>query len=278
MRVWAPLITLLLYGFTCSAGDLFKGRVVNHKTRQTLAFANIGVLHVNRGTCTDYLGNYVLDLSGVKDSDTLICSQNGFEPDTFIVGAFKSKFSTGVAILFLNPLRPPPVNVMDYDEEMTRKLLGNTSTSKSKTSNFVSNSLGSELGVTIHIKGQPTYLRDLSFYVAQNDYDSLLLRVNLYYLHNGVPYDPMISEDIIVLAHNHSGKVSVNLLPFKLIVDEDFFVSLEWVMDLGETANHHLLFSAGSKSHHNYCRRASQGDWIEYRGLGPAINVTAIYE
>jgi len=166
---------------------------------------------------------------------------------------------------------------MDYDDDMTRKLLGNTSTSNSKTTNFVSHDLGTEIGVTIQIKGQPTYLRDLSFNVAQNDYDSLLLRVNLYYLHNEVPYEAMISEDIIVLAHNHSGKVSVNLLPYKLVLDEDFFVSLEWVMNLGETANHHLLFSGGQKSQHNYCRRASQGDWIHYKGFGPAINVTAIY-
>ena len=146
------LILFLLFGFTSSAQDQFKGRVINHKTRKTLPFANIGVLHVNRGTCADFKGNYVLDLNGIKDTDTLVCSQNGFEPDTFIVGDFKRKFSTGVAIIFLNPLRPPPVNIMDYDEEMTRKLLGKTSTSKSKTTNFVSSSLGTELGVTIQIR------------------------------------------------------------------------------------------------------------------------------
>jgi hypothetical protein len=261
-----------------SEKEVFRGRVVNRIGRQTLPFAKIGVLHRNRGTCADHKGNYSFDLSGIKDSDTLRISQNGFEADTFLVEQFRNKFTTGVAIIFLNPISHPPVNLMDYDEDMTRKVIGNTSMSKSKTTNFVSADLGTELGVTIQIKRQATYLRDLSFNVAQNDYDSLLLRVNLYYLDNRLPYDAMLNEDIIVIAHNHSGKVSVNLLPYNLIVDEDFFVSLEWVMELGDTENHHLLFSGGSKSDGNYCRLASQGDWIHYKGLGPAINITAIYE
>ena len=261
-----------------SEREIFRGKIVDPTNRNTLPFANIGILHRNRGTCADHKGNYNLDLNGIKGSDTLRISKNGFKADTILVSQFKKKFSEGVAIIFLKPLGPPPLNVMDFDDSMKRRVIGNTSTSKSKTTNFVSTDLGNELGVTIQIKEQPSYLRDLSFNVAQNDYDSLLLRVNFYYLYNGAPYEPMLHEDIIVVAHNHSGKVSVNLLPYKLIIDEDFFVSLEWVMALGDTENHHLLFSGGSKSDGNYCRRGSQGDWIHYKGLGPAISITSIYE
>lgn len=264
--------------FDLSEKEIFRGKIVDPSNRNTLPFANIGILNGNRGTCADHKGNYNLDLNGIKGSDTIRISKNGFKADTILVSQFKKKFSEGVAIIFLKPLGPPPLNLMDFDDSMKRRVIGNTSTSKSKTTNFVSSDLGNELGVTIQIKEQPSYLRDLSFNVAQNDYDSLLLRVNFYYLHNGAPYDPMLHEDIIVVAHNHSGKVSVNLLPYRLIVDEDFFVSLEWVMALGDTENHHLLFSGGAKSDGNYCRRGSQGDWIHYKGLGPAISITSIYE
>ncbi|MBL4755209.1 MAG: hypothetical protein JKY52_16645, partial [Flavobacteriales bacterium] len=198
MKGAALLILILLNGLTATALDIFKGRVVNYETRKTLPFANIGVLHRNQGTCTDHLGNYTLDLSGIKDSDTILCTQNGFIADTMVVGAFRRKFTTGVAIIFLNPLAAPTVNIMDYEDNMTRKVLGNTSNSKSKTATFVSNELGTEIGVTIQIKGQPSYLSDLSFNLAENIYDSLLLRVNLYYLYKGMPYDAMLSEDIIV--------------------------------------------------------------------------------
>jgi len=265
-------------GSGLSEKEIFRGKIVNPANRNSLPFANIGILHGNKGTCADHKGNYTLDLNGIKDSDTLRISKNGFKADTILVSRFKKKFSEGVAIIFLQPLGPLPLNLMDFDDSMKRRVIGNTSTSKSKTTNFVSSELGNELGVTIQIKEQPSYLRDLSFNVAQNDYDSLLLRVNFYYLDKGVPYDPMLHEDIIVVAHNHSGKVSVNLLPYKLIVDEDFFVSLEWVMPLGDTENHHLLFSGGLKSDNNYCRRGSQGNWIHYKGLGPAISITSIYE
>ncbi|MBL4576905.1 MAG: carboxypeptidase-like regulatory domain-containing protein [Flavobacteriales bacterium] len=277
MRSYGLLLLFVFLGYESFSQDIFKGRVINHSTRRPLPFANIGILHGNRGTCANVKGNYAIDLSGIKDKDTLLCSQSGFQPDTFIVGDFRRKFATGVAIIFLNPLPPPPVNIMDYEDDMTRKLLGSTSNSKSKTTNFVSNNLGTELGVTIRIKGEPTYLRDLSFNVVRNDYDSLLLRVNLYYLYRGTPWDLMHSEDIIVKAHDHHGKVSVNLLPYELITDEDFFVSLEWVTQLGEANNMDLLFSGGQRSQSNFCRRSSQGDWIQYKGLGPAINVTAIY-
>jgi len=80
MKGFGLLILFLLNGLASTAVDIFKGRVVNHQTHKTLPFANIGILHKNRGTCANFKGNYILDLTGVKDSDTLVCSQNGFTP------------------------------------------------------------------------------------------------------------------------------------------------------------------------------------------------------
>ena len=173
---------------------------------------------------------------------------------------------------------PPPVNVMDFDDDMKQKHLGNYSYSKSKTTNFVSNGLGTELGTTIQVKSETTYLIDLSFNIVHNPFDHLILRINLYYLYKEKPLDFINSEDILVDVGGKEGKVVVDLLPHALIVDEAFFVSLEWVLQPGVEDNHELLFTGGSKSPNNYCRRTSQDAWIHYKGVGPAIGVTGVYE
>lgn len=259
-------------------GDMFTGKVINRDNRKVLPYAKIGVLHNNHGTCTNTKGRFNLDLSTVSDKDTLVCSHIGYKSDTVKVGVFRQQHQQGVAIFPLRATVLPPTNIMDFDDEMKSKLLGNYSYSKSKTTNFVSNALGTELGTTVQVKSETTYLIDLSFNIVQNHYENLTLRINLYYLYKEMPLDFINTEDIIVNVGSRVGKVVVDLLPYALIVDEAFFVSLEWVMEPGKEDNHELLFTGGSKSPHNYCRRASQDAWIQYKGFGPAIGVTGVYE
>jgi len=278
MRRACLLILLVSLGIESYSQDIFKGKVINRDNRKVLAYSKIGVLHNNHGTCADENGRFILDLSTVSDRDTLVCSHIGFKSDTVKVGVFRQQHQSGVAIFPLRALIHPPVNIMDFDDEMTSKLLGKNSDSKSKTTKFVTNALGNELGVTVQIKSEASYLIDLSFNIVQNHHENLVLRVNLYYLHKEKPLDFINSEDILVNVGSRVGKIVVDLLPYAIIVDEAFFVSLEWVMQPGEHDNQELLFSGGSKSHNNYCRRAAQDAWIQYKGVGPAIGVTTVYE
>jgi hypothetical protein len=71
------LLFLLCISFLCQGQSILKGRVINEKTREPLAFVNIIIKNTFRGTTTDIDGRFELKIS--EKDVTLIFSYVGFE-------------------------------------------------------------------------------------------------------------------------------------------------------------------------------------------------------
>lgn len=272
------LISVLLFAsfsYTIQAQDIYKGKTVNVNTQKPIDFVNIGVLGKNTGTCSQVSGSYQLDLTGVNEKDTLIFSLIGYGADTVIVGDYKKKYKSKVAIIFLSPLALPYQEKLIYDDEMVTRVLGNDHRSKSKKVGFDSRHLGAEIGLKIAIKGSPTYIRDLHFSILQSPPVNSYMRIKMYYMVNSIPKEQILDENIIIEIRPGQKMVVVNLLPYHIVVEEDFVVAIECIDDAlleGESG----IQLAGGKGP-LFRRNVSHGKWERHGGPGLGINVTAIY-
>jgi len=158
--------------------------------------------------------------------------------------------------------------------ELKEKILGNKTESKTMVGGFTSNELGNEVGIVIKIKRSPTYINQFSASIATNKYDSLKFRLNFYDLKDGLPNKPIVNESIIVTSKIKEGKLVVDLSKYDIIVEDDFFVSLEWIENLGEDG---LYFSVGLLGSPIIARHTSQADWKKVGAISIGFNVTAKY-
>jgi hypothetical protein len=269
------LIFLISLIANTQAQTLVKGKVVDQQTKEPLPFVNVGVLNKNIGTVSDENGLFQLVIpEKTKTSDTLKCSYIGFESYLISVGNLlerNNNHSIQVFELSSKTFELKQV-VVKPEGKLKTKILGNKTTTTLTSAGFSSNELGSELGIYIKIKKSPTYLRDFNFSIANNKYDTLVFRVNIYQFRKGKPQESLLTENIIVTTTIKTGVVSVDLKPYQLVANDDILISLEWIKDLGDTSG--LYFSAGLFNGGTYIRKASQGDWKKVDTIGLGLNVT----
>jgi hypothetical protein len=66
----------------------------------------------------------------------------------------------------------------------------------------------------------------------------------------------------------------IDLREYNVWVDDDFYIGLEWIQDLG---NKSLLFSADRLTGVIVNRQTSQGNWNNVKGLGLGFHVEVKY-
>ena len=112
------------------------------------------------------------------------------------------------------------------------------------------------------------------FHINENQYKPLVFRVNIYSLKNGEPHKSLVYENIIVNTSLRNGMMRIDLREYNVWVDDDFYIGLEWIQDLG---NKSLLFSADRLTGVIVNRQTSQGNWNKVKGLGLGFNVEVKY-
>jgi hypothetical protein len=143
------------------------------------------------------------------------------------------------------------------------------------TCGFTSNKLGCELGVKLNIKHQETQLKKLSFNIVRNVYDSLIFRVNIYKKDkDGQPGENLLTKSLFVTPQTKTGLVEVDLSKLYLFVNDDVFVTIEWIKDLGDTQG--LYFSCQLFGNTWY-RQASQDKWSHLSAVGVGLFVDVEY-
>lgn len=243
-------------------GQTITGRIIDVKTKQPVAYANIGFYRKQLGTISDLRGNYQLSYKAQVENDTVRVSSVGYKP-VFI------KFSTlrnhPDVLMEENTIALQEVRVKGKGLTNTR-VLGNTKDNDNINLNLESNQPGTELGTVIHLKRKPSLLVNAGFNIADNQVGELVFRVNLYRLVDGeLTEEKLLNKDLIVTTTIRTGTFTVDLSPYRLVLEDDFLLTLEWVKT-DSSANPHgqLFFNAGLGYARNevYTRYASQSNWV----------------
>ena len=129
------------------------------------------------------------------------------------------------------------------------------------------------MAIKIKIGKRPVYLNKFAFNISYNEGDSAAFRFNVYNVKNGLPYENILNDNIIVRVGNRTGQFEIDLVPYNILIHDDFIVSLEFIEG---SKNSGIVFSAGFVNKGTYHRTASHARWKKYP-MGVGFNVTVGY-
>jgi hypothetical protein len=264
--------TLFLALAFAAHAQVFDGIVKDAKTGEPLPYVNVGIIGKAEGTVTDAIGHYSIALTN-HDADSLRISMVGYRPQSFLVADYRNGYGNYKTIS-LQPALREIKEVRITNHKWKTVVLGNTTQSQSTNAGFTSNKLGNEIGAIIKIKKSPTYLKTFNASLASDVTDSVKLRLNFYTVKDGLPDQPLQMQSIFVTVKKGDKKITVDLEPYFIVVEDKFFVSLEWIKN---ARGHGIMFSASLFSSAVISRETSQAKWEKEGIAGVGFNVLAEY-
>jgi hypothetical protein len=256
--------------------QVISGKVVDSQSGLAIPFVNIEILHKNIGTVCDANGDFSLNISKASSDDTLKISCVGYVAFIFPLNAGTDPDAIyNLRTFELDPKSENLSLVTILPGKEKTKILGNKIQNGMVVTGFAPIDLGAEAGTVLHYnRKHPAQLKNVNFYIDRNDFDSLTFRINVYEFKNGVPGESILKEPIYITTKIAKGMLSIDLLDKNIFIQDDCFLSLEWIEKSGYFATtditmSKLWISGGFLNSDSFARGTSQGDWHKMNiGLG----------
>ncbi|WP_035563698.1 carboxypeptidase-like regulatory domain-containing protein [Hymenobacter sp. IS2118] len=234
-RLTLLVFLIVLLKAMAAMAQPISGTITNADSHAPLPFVNIGVVGRDLGTVSSEQGTYQLLFREALADDTVRVSSVGYQTRRLTLRALLAQPNLALA-----PVSVGLQEVQVQGKSLFRRnvTLGTTGNSESVILKLQTEDLGAEMGTVISLKHKPTRLRTANFNVASNTIGPLTLRVNLYRLDaKGLPTETkLLSHDLIITSEIMKGTLSVDLTKEQLVVDEDFFLAVEWIKSSHEPA------------------------------------------
>lgn len=270
------IVTFLFVAMGLSA-QVYTGIVSDSTTHEPLPFVSIGIPGKAVGTVAQLDGSYSLVISEAYNNDSIRFSIIGYEPKNILVSEFKAMTKTNYVAIQLSPREEEIASVLIRPREMKSKVLGNTFDSPAVIAGFTSDDLGSEIGTVMKVKDNKAYyLKSCGVNFARVDYDSIIFRINIYALENGLPGTLKHQLPIYVTVYRDQKNAEIDLRPYAIEISDDFVLGLEWVQDLPEKTKS-VMFCAGFFGSKVVYRQTAQDIWRGFP-IGIGIWCEAEYE
>lgn len=271
------LLILLIFSLVSKAQQPFNATVFDASTKQGIAFASIGIKGRNIGTVANEKGSFELNIARCNEDDSLKISAIGYKTKAFTVS--EARQMSGRSI-YLEPVAVKLEEVTIKSNKVKRKVLGTSKYSIRNCSAFQGtegNWKGEEAAIRANNeKGKSVYIEDFNFYIVQNKYeDSLMFRLMLYKVNEkGLPGETFLKKPIVFKTAVKQGIVHLDLKNYNIVYDDDFFISLECLMDKMDQSK---FCFAGSAKIPSYVKTSAFMHWYKVRGGGADLNVTVSY-
>ncbi len=132
--------------------------------------------------------------------------------------------------------------------------------------------LGAEIGRKFRLGDKPNYVSGLKFFVAFNNFDSLMIRVNFYALESGKPSKVLNPKPILreVVGHK-SGWVTFDLADENLVFSGSIVASVEWVgaSTRGNVFGLNISMPAVFQTH--YYKYGAQNTWKVFPNMSSSM-------
>lgn len=252
---------------------VYEGIIKDKNTKENLAYVNIGIVNKNTGTVSDVKGKFQLQLDNKLDAETMKLSMIGYKSLSFKVIDFKKAVIEN-PIIYLEKNVSELKEIVIKNKNLQTGILGNVLDKKTVSAGFVNNVLGNEIGIIVKLKSKPTFIEAFRAIVDYNKYKELKFRLNFYDLKKGLPNNTILQDNIIITSTIKKGELIIDLNEYNIMVNEDFFVSIELIEGLGEGGLHFLADYSGSPI---ITRATSQGKWNKVEDLSFGFTLIAKY-
>lgn len=248
-----------------------KGVLLDSISGQPIEFANIGIVGKGVGTVTNEKGEYnFLIPDSLKDQKAKVS----------LIG-YKSKTISVAKLASLNKLllaqEATNLDEVAVSAKKTKiKILGNNTTGRGVVAGFTKNNLGAEMAIKLDVKHKGTHLRKFFVNIAECKLEKAMFRLNIYSVdERGYPKENILKQNIILEPKEKTGLIEHDLKPYNIFVDEDVFIAIEWIKDLGDAKG--LNFSTKLVGSATYFRGASQDEWHKTSPIGVGLHVEVAY-
>jgi hypothetical protein len=250
---------------------MVSGKVVDMVTRDALAYVNIGIPEKNTGTVTQHDGSFLINADAGLLLDSLRISMVGYQPRTYAISDFVNRSKPLVILLKRNITELTEAVVIA--KHLPTKIKGNTTVSRFISIGLPLKFLGSETGIKIRVGKDPVLLKNFSFNISDNRLDTALFRMNIYNFKNGVPFENILQQNVLIPVGKQTGRYTINLTDYRIIVKGDLLISLEWIEGSSSGPQKGAIFlSAGFLNSATWHRLTSQGKWEKANGVGIGFN------
>ncbi|MES2808272.1 MAG: carboxypeptidase-like regulatory domain-containing protein [Bacteroidota bacterium] len=266
-------ICIALICSTATYAQLVTGTVKDAKTKQPLSFVNVGVVGKGLGTVTNDAGTFSLALEKYT-KDSLRVSILGYKSQSFLVADILKNPDVLAITLLPDAISLKEVKIKSH--KWKGIVLGNTTKSQGVAAELKGPMLGFEIGVVIPVKKSPAWLKRFNCSIINNmQGDSVRLRLNVYSVKDGMPDKNILQQNIYTTVFKGDKEIIIDLEPYNIKVDGDFFVSLETIQSMIDVD---LRLSASVyKRAPSIVRSASQSSWGNLIRIGVGFNVLIDY-
>ena len=251
MRISLCLFFALMT-FSIQAQNL-TGIVKNAKTQLPMAYVHIGVVGKNMGTISDDNGQFSINLSTAAENDTLRISYLGFENMDFRIGELSNQLNVN--------LIPQSFEIKEVtiaaSAKLTEQTMGFPKASKTTLGTNTPGWDGAEIATLLKHEGAPATAKDFNFHLRFNSYDSILFRINLYTVKDGLPHQSILNENIFVRSKKKQKWISKDLRPYNIPIESDLIASIEIIRTWPEDTSRNLFFTYSKAQKGKSFRRPS---------------------
>lgn len=274
MKALLTSILLIALAFSVRAEWVIKGQVTD-SLNQPIPYVNIGFVGTSIGTVSTEDGEFVLFLSEIPDlSVPLRISCMGYEAVELLLSAesnsqpLRIQLHESTTLLQEQVVRPQGWKTVE---------LGNDNEKTGMKTNLAISSqpnmnLGAEIGRKFRLGDDPSYLSKLKFFVAFNNFDTLLIRVNFYELESGKPTKIIQQKPILRQVVDHqSGWVTVDLEEENLMASGTIVASVEWIGASKRGSKFGLNISMPALFQTHYYKYGAQNNWKVYPNMSSSM-------
>lgn len=270
--------------------DISSAATIHGKVRDSLgnavAYVNVGIVGTVWGTVTNSRGEYKI-FTGEKfewmATDSVRFSAIGYYDRTValpkIVGDEMIDISVVMSVRQYSLAEVPVIS-----PSLVRDVKGNSNTTTTMSNNMAisgqpGQNLGAEVGRKFNLGDGVNLLQKLNFYIKYCNYDTVVLRVNIYKMRSGKPAERLVNENLVYTVVNHrKGWVTFDLSEKEIVIQEPVVIALEWI---GHSVKGTLLgfpITVPAPGAVHYYKFGSQAEWKRYLSMSTAMNIEYLTE
>jgi len=246
------------------------GIIMDSKTQAPIEFVNIGIQNKNKGTISNLDGKFHLEIPKKFSKDSLTISHVNYETLKIPIRSIKDK------TLYLEPRTNELPEVLISNKKKRHTKVGVKSYNTLLWARTMSKDMDIiEMAQRINIPNKSVKVNYANIYLRRGfEADSSYIRINFYKNVDDSPGEKIIFQNIIQKKRIEPGWIQLDLTKYDIYLDEDFFVSLEFIPDFKK--NTEIYAGAILTKGKGYSRINSQGVWGKLSGAY-SINVEIEY-
>lgn len=237
-------VILITLCFLNAHSQFIKGKVKDSKSGEPLKYVSIGILDTPGGTITDESGNFQLEIKNQSPKMLVRFSMIGYEPRTFTVEELSD--AEKVVMLDSKPVQLPEV-VIRKGKLKTSGTTGYTWHGGYCGWGGADFGKGNEIGSGIELGPVPVKLLTLHLYVYKVSFDSVLFRLHIRNIVNGLPQNELLTTNILIAVTSKEGWGEFDLNKYNLVFRDDVALTIEWVKAIRPVRERYMKMNGSKK-------------------------------